>query len=106
MADREEIIAAAGKNHKKYIGKALSKELEDIMDKRKSTLYSKKDNNLIPVVNDDKADCEAQAIAAIVHDGDSAGAVILCAYAEQGDKLEIVEKLVSAAAEFPGLLHA
>lgn len=30
-----------------------------------------------------------------------AAAVILCAYAEQGDKLEIVEKLVSAAAEFP-----
>ena len=29
-----------------------------------------------------------------------AAAVILCAYAEQGDKLEIVEKLVSAAAEF------
>ena len=31
----------------------------------------------------------------------AAPAVILCAYAEQGDKLEIVEKLVSAAAEFP-----
>jgi len=31
----------------------------------------------------------------------SAGAVILCAYAEQGDKPEIAEKLVSAAAEFP-----
>jgi AbrB family looped-hinge helix DNA binding protein len=30
-----------------------------------------------------------------------AAAVILCAYAEQGDKLESVEKLVSAAAEFP-----
>ena len=30
-----------------------------------------------------------------------AAAVILCAYAEQGDKLEIVEKLVSAEAEFP-----
>lgn len=87
-------------NHKKYIGKALSKELEDIMDKRKSALYSKKDDNLIPVVKDDKADCEAQAIAAIVHDGDSAGAVIFCVYDEKGDKLEIAEKLVSAAAEF------
>ena len=97
VADRDEIIAAAGKNHKKYIGKALSKELEDIMDKRKSALYSKKDDNLIPVVKDDKADCEAQAIAAI---GDSAGAVIFCVYDEKGDKLEIAEKLVSAAAEF------
>ena len=100
VTDRDEIIAAAGKNHKKYIGKAPSKELEDIMDKRKSALYSKKDNNLIPVVNDDKADCEAQAIAAIVHDGDSVGAVILCACDEKGDKPDIVEKLVSAAAEF------
>ena len=77
VADRDEIIAAAGKNHKNYIGKALSKELENIMDKRKSALYSKKDDTLIPVVKDDKADCEAQAIAVIVHDGDSAGAVIL-----------------------------
>ena len=42
VADRDEIIAAAGKNHKNYIGKALSKELENIMDKRKSALYSKK----------------------------------------------------------------
>ena len=41
VADRDEIIAAAGKNHKNYIGKALSKELENIMDKRKSALYSK-----------------------------------------------------------------
>ena len=100
VADRDEIIAAAGKNHKNYIGKALSKELENIMDKRKSALYSKKDDTLIPVVKDDKADCEAQAIAAIVHDGDSAGAVILCAYDEKGDKLEIAEKLAGAAAEF------
>ena len=69
VADRDEIIAAAGKNHKNYIGKALSKELENIMDKRKSVLYSKKDDTLIPVVKDDKADCEAQAIAVIVHDG-------------------------------------
>ena len=69
MADRDEIIAAAGKNHKNYIGKSLSKELENIMDKRKSVLYSKKDDTLIPVVKDDKADCEAQAIAVIVHDG-------------------------------------
>ena len=30
VADRDEIIAAAGKNHKNYIGKALSKELENI----------------------------------------------------------------------------
>ena len=63
-------------------------------------MYSKKDNNLIPVVNDDKADCEAQAIAAIVHDGDSAGAVILCACDEKCDNPDIAEKLVSAAAEF------
>ena len=62
VADRDEIIAAAGKNYKNYIGKALSKELENIMDKRKSALYSKKDDTLIPVVKDDKADCEAQAI--------------------------------------------
>ena len=88
------------KNHKKYIGRAPSKELEDIIDKRKSVLYSKKDDNLIPVVKDDKADCEAQVIAAIVHDGDSAGAVILCAYDEKADKPDIAEKLVSAAAEF------
>ena len=100
VADRDEIIAAAGKNHTKYIGRAPSKELEDIIDKRKSVLYSKKDDNLIPVVKDDKADCEAQVIAAIVHDGDSAGAVILCAYDEKAYKPDIAEKLVSAAAEF------
>ena len=100
VADRDEIIAAAGKNHKKYIGKALSKELENIMDKRKSALYSKKDDTLIPVVKDDKADCEAQAIAVIVHDGDIAGAVILCVYDEKADKSEIAEKLAGAAAEF------
>lgn len=45
------------------------------------------------MVKDDKADCEAQAIAVIVHDGDSAGAVILCVYDEKADKSEIAEKL-------------
>ena len=100
VAYRYELIAASGKTHKHYIGTSLSKELENIMDKRKSALYSKKDDTLIPVVKDDKADCEAQAIAVIVHDGDSAGAVILCVYDEKADKSEIAEKLAGAAAEF------
>ena len=41
----------------------------------------------------------------IVHDGDSAGAVILCAYDEKADKSEIAEKLAGAAAEFLVLYH-
>ena len=88
------------KNISQAYAQSLSKELENIMDKRKSVLYSKKDDTLIPVVKDDKADCEAQAIAVIVHDGDSAGAVILCVYDEKADKSEIAEKLAGAAAEF------
>ncbi len=100
VADRDEIIAAAGKNHKNYIGKALSKESRILWIREKVYCTVKKDDTLIPVVKDDKADCEAQAIAVIVHDGDSAGAVILCVYDEKADKSEIAEKLAGAAAEF------
>ena len=35
-----------------------------------------------------------------MHDGDSAGAVILCTFDEKADKSEIAEKLAGAAAEF------
>lgn len=100
VADRDEIIAAAGKNHKKYIGKAPSKALEGLMEKRKNALYSKKDNNLMQIVNDDEEDYEIQAVATIVNDGDSAGAVILCAFDEKSNRPETIEKLVNAAAEF------
>ena len=74
--------------------------LEIYMDKRKSALYSKKDNNIMQIVNDDEEDYEIQAVATIVNDGDSAGAVILCAFDEKSNRPETIEKLVNAAAEF------
>lgn len=100
ISDRDEIIAAAGKSSKKYEGKRPSKELCELMENRSQAMYCKKNRNLIRVVEDDECDYYGQAVAAIVNDGDCAGAVVLCARDEKEYKPEVEQKLVAAAAGF------
>lgn len=102
IADRDEIIAVAGKYKKDYAGRRPSRELEDIMQQRRQITCSKNDENLVRIVENDECNYDEQTISIILSGGDCAGAVVLCADDTPECPLPLKEKLVSAAADFLG----
>ena len=56
IADRDEIIAAAGRRKKEYEGKRPSSQLDRIMENRMCGNFSKNDENLIQITSDDTCD--------------------------------------------------
>ena len=71
IADRDEIIAGAGASKKQFVGKALSPEIDRIMDERQTVV----DNTDEAAIVDDYTAVH-KAIAPIIHGGDLVGAAL------------------------------
>lgn len=102
IADRDQIIAAAGTNSKQFPGKSISKELEEKMNARETVNASKGDRKCIPVTRDEVEEFQHQLIIPIITQGDIIGAVVLLSL-EAGNPMNEVElKLAQSAADFLG----
>ena len=107
ITDREQVIAAAGKisavagKEKKLIqGKQISKELNIIMDERRSVAASLGEPSYVSVVPD--YECRQEAVSPIICAGDVLGTVIMLT-ADTGHKFTDGEKcIVKVAADFLG----
>ena len=75
ITDRDCVIAAAGTQKKNVQGKHITKELNDIMDKRQSVVASASENDYVKAVTD--YDCESEVISPIICAGDVLGMVIM-----------------------------
>ena len=69
ITDRDCVIAAAGTQKKNVQGKHITKELNDIMDKRQSVVASASENDYVKAVTD--YDCESEVISPIICAGGS-----------------------------------
>ena len=101
VADRDQFIAVAG-GMKTFMGKEISKELENKMEKRETFMAAKGDRNFIPVMEEMPEEIIYEAICPILSEGDMIGAVILL---ETDNKRKMNEgdlKLIQAAAGFLG----
>ena len=100
ITDRDQVIAAAG-NEKKHIqGKQISRELNDIMDERKSVAAGHGESAYVMVVPD--YECEQEAVSPIICAGDVLGTVVMLT-AEKNHKFGDKEKcMVKVAADFLG----
>lgn len=102
IADRDRFIAAAG-GYKSFIGRGISKKLEEKLDNRETILSFKGDKNFIPIVDGDNADEYTQEmICPILCEGDVIGAVVLLEGADKGKMGEVEQKLAQSAAGFLG----
>ena len=102
ITDRDQIIAAAGSNNKQFLGKSISKELEEKMNAREIVNASKGDRKGIPVTRDEVGEIQYQVIIPIITQGDIIGAVVLLSM-EAGNPMNEVElKLAQSAADFLG----
>ncbi|MGI6558691.1 MAG: stage V sporulation protein T [Limnochordia bacterium] len=93
IADRDEIIAVAGASKKQFMGKALSPEIERLMEERQTVV----DNANEAAIVDDYTVIH-KSIAPIIHGGDLVGAVLLLS--EDKDMGELEKKLCETAADF------
>lgn len=101
VADRDQFIAVSG-GMKGSIGKEISKELENKMEKRETFMASRGDRHFIPVMEEMPEEVIYEAVCPILSEGDMIGAVILL---ETDNKRKMNEgdlKLIQAAAGFLG----
>lgn len=101
IADRDQFIAAAG-GGKAFLGKAVSRQLEEKMANRETLLAAKGDRQFVPVSEEDGAEYQHEAITPIICEGDVIGAVVLLENDNKGKMGEVEYKLIMSAAGFLG----
>lgn len=102
ITDREHVIAASGSGKKEFEGKPISRQLDEVMENRKTLVASKDENNFIKITLDDPGEYVTQAISTIICEGDAIGAVILYDKDKNHPMGETENQLVSIAAGFLG----
>ena len=101
VADRDQFIAVSG-GLKGILGKEISKELENKMEKRDMFMASKGDRSFIPIMEEMPDEVVHEAVCPILCEGDMIGAVLLLETEQKRKMNEGDLKLIQAAAGFLG----
>lgn len=101
IADRDQFIAVAG-GYKGFLGKSVSKDLEDKLNKRETVIAARGESAFIPIAQDVTDEFYYEAIHPIICEGDVIGAVILISSEEKGRMGDVEQKLIQSAAGFLG----
>lgn len=102
ITDRDYVVAAAGPKKKEYDGKPLTKELENLIEKRGTVQMNAEEREFIRVTLDDSGGFPMEAIATILCNGDSIGSVILYGKNKEKWQSDTAKQLVQTAAQFLG----
>ncbi|MGN0483707.1 MAG: stage V sporulation protein T [Lachnospiraceae bacterium] len=102
VTDKDHVIAAAGNGKKNFENKAISQQLQTLIEERQHLLAQKNDKNYIKITFDDAGEYAAEAIDTIICEGDAIGSVVLCMKEPQTSNGEKEELLVRSAALFLG----
>jgi AbrB family transcriptional regulator (stage V sporulation protein T) len=102
ISDKDNIIAVIGITKKEYMGKKVSKELEEIIQNKKT--INLENEKTIKIVEDQEGETTftAQVASPIVSQGDAIGAVILLSKENQIKMGDVEIKLAETAANFLG----
>ena len=99
ITDRDQVVAAAGKE---YAGKAISRQLENLIQNRDQLLVSQNRQNCIAVTVEENEGATSEAISPILSEGDAIGAVILLNKDTHSRMGEAEKTLTRCAAGFLG----
>lgn len=102
ITDHDQVVAASGVGSKEYLGKEISRELEDAISGREACFIGVRDKGKIPIVADQRDILGSQAVQPIICAGDVIGSVILMGRSESDNFGETEKKLVQTAAGFLG----
>lgn len=101
VADRDQIVAAAGPEKKKYSGKEIHREMKQCIDDRANILSVDEKSVKCSIIEDGDTETN-QAISTIVAEGDAIGAVILVSDDNKAKFSDFEEKMALCGANFLG----
>ncbi len=101
VSDKDQIIAVSGGSKKELDSKAISPDLENVIEERKVVTASKDDKHYVSVINEEN-EFISEVISPIISEGDAIGAVIILAMDSKVKLGETEEQLASTAASFLG----
>ena len=76
ITDRDQVIAVSGGARKELLQKNISRQLENAINGRSTSMAGKDDKGYIPLVEEDIDGVTAQVVAPIICEGDAIGAVV------------------------------
>jgi len=103
VADKDTIVAVAGAAKKEYQDKAVSPELESIMEQKRTVVSNRsEEGRLYSIMSNENVSTKytSQVIAPIVAEGDAIGAVILLSKEPNVTMGEMEVKIAETAAGF------
>lgn len=101
IADRDQFIAISG-GYKNLLGKTLSRELEEKIQKRETVIATREERDFINISDDGSLPYVHEVIHPIICEGDAIGAVLLLEDDNKSKMGEVEHKLVLSAAQFLG----
>ncbi|MCH5274637.1 MAG: stage V sporulation protein T [Lachnospiraceae bacterium] len=101
IADRDQFIAVSG-GYKQFLGKSISKHLEEKITERETVIAIKGDKDFIPITEESTDEYEQEALTPIICEGDVIGAVVLLENDMKTRLGEVEYKLIMSAAGFLG----
>lgn len=102
ITDRDQIIAAAGGIRKDYIGKNISRQLENLIHERDQLLVNQDERSYVRITGEEKETGLSQVICPILCEGDAIGAVVILGKDEKSHMDETERILAKCAAGFLG----
>lgn len=102
ITDRDQVIAAAGGIRKDYIGKGISRQLENLIHDREQLLVNQDEKGYIRITGEEKENSFSQVICPILCEGDAIGAVAILGKDEKSRMDEKEKVLAKCAASFLG----
>jgi AbrB family transcriptional regulator, stage V sporulation protein T len=102
ISDKDQFVAASGSMKRELLSKAVTHELEQVINERESFIAAKEDKNFIRIVADDDTDYTYQVIWPIIAEGDAIGSVIILTKDPKVKFGDVENKLASTAAYFLG----
>lgn len=102
ITDRDMIIATAGGAKKDYHGKAISPQLEQLIQERENLQAAAGERKFVPVIRDEIEGITSESIYPVICEGDAIGSVIFLARDGKVKMGEIEMKVLASAAGFLG----
>ena len=102
ITDHDQVVAAAGQGSREYMGKPISKALEETISERGSVFANGNDRNRIPVTQEQREPLYSQIMQPIISAGDAVGSVLLLGKNERDVMGESEKMLIRTASGFLG----
>ncbi|HHT97692.1 MAG TPA: stage V sporulation protein T [Clostridiales bacterium] len=102
ISDKDQFIAVSGSSKKTLMGKRISKDVEEMIDKRENIIANKDEKAYIEIGSEVENDYTSQVIWPIISEGDAIGAVLILSKDDKAKLAEVEQKLANTAAVFLG----